>query len=204
MINRIRHIFFGLTLLLFLFLTGTASASTIEATLDKEEAWVGEGISLLITLRAPGPFSGTASFELPETGHTFFIKEGNPLVGSETIQGVTWLTQKHQFRVYTQDSGDVVIPPIRVRFEAKKDYTSAPEPYSGSTEAQHVQSRRPPGATGMVISAQEMLVQQAWSTFPENGLKPGDVIIRSVTRTANKTTGMIFSDADLSLSPIHI
>ncbi|MDF7826117.1 hypothetical protein P4B35_18950 [Pontiellaceae bacterium B12227] len=159
---------------------------------------MGEGVPLLITLRARGPFSGTASFDLPETAQTFFIKEGSPSVGSETVGGDTWLTQAHEFRVYTQLSGTVEIPPIRIRFEAKKDYISDPEPHTGSTEALHFQSRRPPGTKGIVVSVEDMKVQQTWTGGAEEDLKPGDVVIRRITRKANKTTGMIFPDVDLS------
>ncbi len=187
-----------LILLLLAFPMIGRSADSILAKLGADTAWVGEGVPLLITLRAKGPFSGTASFDLPETAQTFFIKEGGPSVGSETFGGETWLTQLHEFRIYTQKSGEIVIPPIGIRFEAKKDYISDPEPHTGSTQPLSFHSRRPPGAKGMVVSVEELKVQQTWTGGTDEDLKPGDVIIRRITRKANKTTGMIFPDADLS------
>ena len=174
------------------------SNETIPAKLGTETAWVGEGVPLLIILWAKGPFSGTASFDLPETDQTFFIKEGSPSVDTETRDGETWLTQSHAFRIYTQKSGPIAIPPIHVRFEAKKNYVSIPEPHAGSTKPLSFHSRRPPGTEGMLVSVEKMTVEQRWTGGTEEQLKPGDVVIRHITRTADKTTGMIFPNADLS------
>lgn len=192
--NVVQHIV-TYTLLLPSLMCSTY-AERIDAKLDTESAWVGEGVSLYITLWAKGPFSGTAAFDLPTKSRTFIIKEGSPVVGSESSGGESWLTQRHEFRIFTQESGEVVIPPINVRFEAKKDYVSAPEPFAGTTPPLHFISNRPPGTEGMslVMAAQHLQVEQVWSPQPGTELKPGTVVQRTITRRAVGTTAMVFPD----------
>ena len=189
-----------MVVLLCIALPVLVGAEILDAELGAESAWTGEGVPLYITLRASGPFSGTASFDLPETTQTFFIKAGSPTVGSETALGKTWITQRHEFRIYTQKSGEVLILPIQVRFKAKKDFISQPEPHSGETAPLHFRSRRPPGTADlkMVVSATAMRVEQIWPTKEHPVYEPGDVIVRRIIRRARGTTGMVFAIPDLS------
>ncbi|MEN8253871.1 MAG: hypothetical protein ABFR33_00225 [Verrucomicrobiota bacterium] len=165
-----------------------------------ESAWIGEGVPLSITLRAPGPFSGTAVFDLPELPHTFIIKQGGPTVGSETAGGETWMTQHHEFRVYTQTGGIIELPAIRVRFNAKKDFVSKPEPHEGRTSTLDFESRRPPGTESgqVVVATPHMQIEQSWSAWPDQMMKAGDVVERRIVRRATKTTAMVFPDLPLA------
>jgi hypothetical protein len=141
-----------------------------------------------------GPFSGTASFDLPRLPKTAFVKTGNPVVGSEQIEGETFITQRHQFKIYTQQSGDIVIPAIAVRFSGKKSFTSDPEPVNGVTRELRFRSRRPPGTAsmGVVVSVADIEIEQAWQPNRITDLEAGDVIQRTITRTAEETTAMMF------------
>ncbi|MEN7972326.1 MAG: hypothetical protein ABFR47_00675 [Verrucomicrobiota bacterium] len=177
--------------------TVSAGAETlVKAELGVESAWVGEGVPLHITLHAPGPFSGTAVFDLPELPYTFIIKQGSPTVGSKTLRGETWMTQRHEFRIYTQQSGTIELPAIRVRFSAKKDFVSKPEPREGTTLPVRFESRLPPGARPgqMVVASPNMTITQVWSIDPGQTLAAGDVVERRIVRRATETTGMIFPD----------
>ena len=127
----------------------TLAADPVHATINKETAWTGEPVSLIITLYSPGPFSGTASFDLPELPRTAIIRTGSPVVGSETVDEDTWFTQRHELNLYTQRSGPIEIPSFRVQFSGKKTFTSDPEPMEGSTPKLQFQSNRPPGTDSM-------------------------------------------------------
>jgi hypothetical protein len=84
-------------LLLLVFATRPAIAfdvAPVRAELSETTAWTGEAVSLVVTLYSPGPFSGTAAFEIPQLPRTAFVKVGNPLVGSEQIEGESYLTQR--------------------------------------------------------------------------------------------------------------
>ncbi len=78
----------ALVAVLLLIFTNLFSASSlaveqVRAQLGKESAWAGEAVPLIITLYSPGPFSGTASFELPDLPRTAIVTGGRPIVGSE-------------------------------------------------------------------------------------------------------------------------
>ena len=187
-----------LCFLLFTSLTSDAqSADTVRATIETETAWTGEAVSLIVTLYSPGPFSGTASFALPELPRTAILKVGNPVVGTEVIDGETWFTQRHQFKLYTQQSGEVVVPPFAVRFKGKKTFTSDPEPMSGTTPELRFRSNRPPGTEklGVVIATTQMNVEQTWSPHEAVTVTAGAVIQRTITRTALGTTAMMMPPA---------
>jgi len=181
-------------LALLLFVPSVSSAAEpVRATIGKETAWTGEAVALIITLYSPGPFSGTASFDLPELSRTAFVKSGNPLVGSEEVGDESFLTQRHEFAVYTQGVGEIVIPAFRVRFSGKKTFTSDPEPMEGSTPELRFQSKRPPGTEklGVIVVAAELEATQTWQPDSIDTVNAGDVIQRTITRRATGTTAMM-------------
>lgn len=165
----------------------------VEAELGKESAWTGEAVPLVLTLYSPGPFSGTASFDLPRLPQTVVIPSGTPVVGSTTVDGDTYFTQRHVLTIYTQRSGEIEIPAFEVRFAGKKTFTSDPEPINGTTKPLKFQSNRPPGTDelGVVIAVDKMDVTQTWTPDAVSSLKAGDVIERTVTRMASGTTAMM-------------
>lgn len=160
------------------------AAETVRAKVGKETAWTGEAVPIIITLYSPGPFSGTAAFDLPELPQTVFVKTGTPLVGSEEIDDESYITQRHEFALYTQRSGKIVIPAFRVRFAGKKTFTSDAEPMEGITSELQFESKRPPGteSMGVVISATAMKIEQSWNPMSPSEIEAGDVILRTITR----------------------
>ncbi|WP_182869597.1 BatD family protein [Stieleria mannarensis] len=179
------------------------AADPVTAELAQESAWTGEGVSLVITLYSPGPFSGTATFEFPELSQTVLIRGDSPVVGSESMDGVTYFTQRHEVTVYTQRNGRIVIPSFQVRFAGKKTFTSAPEPIEGVTPELTFQSKRPPGtdSLGFVLTASDMQVAQSWSPEVVETLRAGDVIERTITRKATGTTAMMMSPIEAVAPP---
>lgn len=187
-----------ISLVWLVLLHGVANAAPdLEAKLAKDSAWTGEGVTLVITLYSPGPFSGTAAFDFPELPLTTFVQVGSPVVGSKTVDGESLLTQRHEFVVYTQRSGEIVIPPFQVRFAGKKSFVGEPEPVLASTPELRFQSRRPPVAEslGVVVAVTEMSGRQAWLPDDSTELQAGDVVQRTITREAPRTTSMMFPPA---------
>ncbi len=165
----------------------------VQAEIEKETAWTGEAVPLIIKLFSPGPFSGTASFDLPDLPRTAFVQAGNPVVGSEEVDGESYFTQRHVLTLFTQRDGEIVIPAFRVRFSGKKTFTADPESMEGFTPELRFQSKRPPGteSMGTVVSATEMDVQQTWNPQSPEEIQAGDVIVRTIRRTAVGTTAMM-------------
>ena len=175
----------------------------VQAKLGQDTAWTGEAVSLIITLYSPGPFSGTASFDWPELPALAFVRAGNPLVGSESIDGRTWLTQRHEFAIYTQRAGDVIIPPFRVRFAGKTTFVSEAEQMQGFTPELRFRSERPPGTEqqGVVVAASNMEVTQTWQPDSNDSARAGDVITRAIVRRAAGTTAMMLPPIDIETPP---
>ncbi len=172
----------------------SAAAEVVRAELGEDEVWTGQAVSLFVTLYSPGPFSGTASFDLPELPLTTFLKIGNPLVGSEQTDDDSYFTQRHEFALYTQRDGEIVIPAFCVRFAGKKSFTSAVEPLEGFTQELRFRSTRPPGTErlGVVVAAVNMETSQTWEPAAIGPVQAGDVIARTILRRAVGTTAMMF------------
>jgi hypothetical protein len=191
---------FAGVLLLAAWSSVSAAAEVVRAELGKDTAWMGEAVPLSVTLYSPGPFSGTASFELPVLPKTAFVRAGNPVVGSEQVGAKRYFTQRHEFAVYTQRAGEIAIPAFRVHFAGKKTFTSAAEPMEGLTRELRFESRRPPGTEhlGMVVAAKNMEVTQTWQPGTSGPVHPGDVIARTISRRADGTTAMLFPPVSIA------
>ena len=183
----------SLVLVLAFARDGVAEQKTVRAEIVKDTAWMGEPVPLVITLYSPGPFSGTASFDLPELPRTAILRGGSPLVGSEQVDGESYFTQRHELTVYTQNAGEIVIPAFRVRFSGKTTFMSDPKPMEGFTPALRFRSKRPPETDklGVVVAATEMEVTQTWRPASMGTVNAGDVIERIITRRATGTTAMM-------------
>ncbi|XZE52205.1 hypothetical protein SH139x_003888 [Planctomycetaceae bacterium SH139] len=165
----------------------------VRAELGEESVWMGQAVPLLVTLYSPGPFSGTAAFELPKIPRTIVMKAGTPLVGNEDIDGVSYFTQQHEFTIYTQQTGEVVIPAFRIRFSGKKTFTSEPESMEGSTPELLFESRRPPDTEqfSALVSAAELASTQSWNPEATEPIKAGDIVERTIARRVSGTAAMM-------------
>ncbi|TWT81378.1 hypothetical protein CA13_28300 [Planctomycetes bacterium CA13] len=198
---------FALLLLVVLFCRSVAAIAPVRIKLGQETAWMGEAVTITVTLYSPGPFSGSPAFDLPEIPLTAIVKTGNPVVSSEQVEGETYLIQQHEFTLFTQQSGEIAIPPFRVRFEGKSSFLAKAEPVEGMTAEVKFQSKRPPDteSMAMVVTATKMQIEQSWEPSPEVSLKAGDAIVRSVNREAEGTTAMMLAPiADQSMQGVKV
>lgn len=196
-VDRIRVVCFVCVACLILSTKTASAAEPLKASIDKESAWTGEAVLMVITLYSPGPFDGTASFDLPELSRTSIIKIGNPVVGSEDVGDESFLTQRHEFNIYTQRSGTIVIPPFEVRFRGKESFVGDVKSVNATTSELKFESKRPPGtdSLGVVIATEKLNCEQSWTPDSLAHLKAGDVIERTVTRRVTGTSSMMLSPA---------
>ena len=170
-----------------------AEVEPVEISLPESSAWMGERVILVVKLRAPGSFSGAARFDLPELPRTLLLKTGNPVVGSERLEGRDWLVQTHQFSLFSQQAGKLVVPPFTVRFEAREGFTGPTTERVVETEPFEVEIRRPPGSEGIpfLVSSDNLTVSQSWdpASLPEK-IEVGQVIRRIITQKSDGLTGM--------------
>lgn len=187
---------------MFVVTSAVNAAEVVRSSVSKRAAWTGEPVPIIVTLYSPGPFSGTASFDLPELPQTIIVVSDRPVIGSEQIDGETYFTQRHTLTLYTQKAGEIVVPPLVVRFAGRPTFTADPEPMQGETDALRFQSNRPPvsGDLGMIIAANSMEVRQEWSS-EDSDWSAGDVILRTIHRTASGTTAMMMPPVPVEVLP---
>ncbi|WP_020469490.1 BatD family protein [Zavarzinella formosa] len=186
------------TLLIVLLIANPAFAdppasSRVELS-PKTEAWVGQRVQLIITLFAPDLFAGAPSFDIPPVpGVIVLPPSGSPTIGSETVGGESFTTQRHEFSLYAQRPGVVKIPAIKVRFETNAGFGKPVVVRRVTTSPVSYEAKSPPGAEklGTVIAARNLQVTESWKPDPADA-KAGDAFTRTVTITADDTPGMIF------------
>src|SRR5262245_11366647 len=89
----------------------------------KGDIWVGQRVTLVVELLAPGFFTSAPAFDLPQVSGVILLPpEGRPVVGSETVDGTTCTTQRHELAAFAQRAGRVGIPAFSVRFSSSPEF----------------------------------------------------------------------------------
>lgn len=186
----------AIALFLAMIFTASAQEPLVRSSLEKQEdTWVGQRITCIVELLAPGFFSGTASFDLPDPPGMMMIPPvSSPTVGSEDIGGVSYTVQHYELAVFSRRAGEQTVPAFPIRFSYKrqpldKDSVAA----SGMTEPLHFTAKLPPGAEklGSIISARDLKVVETWKPEPGKA-KAGDAFTRTITFSAPDVPAMAF------------
>ena len=189
----------------FLMLIGSVCADpSLTLEVPKKEAWTGERLSFYIELRAPGSFKGAPNFDLPRIERSVILKVGTPTLGSITENGQEFLTQRHEFALFSQASGEIELPPIKARFRHLKGYTGPAFDASLETSAAKLKINRPPesDALGFLVTTDSMEIEEKWDPQPGE-LKTGDVIKRTIVQKASKNKNRLCC-VDLIGSPVEL
>lgn len=158
--------------------------------------WTGQRVELAIDLIAPGYFSGSPVFELPSPADMLLVPPaGSPVVGSETINGQSYITQRHIVTFYPRRPGAFEIPGFAIRFAIKPDpLAHDPLPQSVLTTAVRIEAKQPPGlpADGMTLTSTDLTVEESWKPVPKQDAKPGDAYVRTIIWKASDLTSIAF------------
>jgi hypothetical protein len=184
---------------LLLLLPPTASAADPPARVKVEVspadgAWVGQRVTLAITLATPDLFAGVPSFDMPPiAGAVVLPPAGSPVLGSETVGDASYTTQRHEFAVYAQRAGVVRVSPFPIRFETNAGFGKPTVRRQVTTDEVSFAAKPPPGTErlGTVIAARDLRVTDEWAPEPK-APKVGDAVTRTVTVTAADVPGMVF------------
>ncbi|HET9534737.1 MAG TPA: BatD family protein, partial [Mesorhizobium sp.] len=177
-------------LIVFGIIGAVAQEPKVRASIGTQgDLWVGQRITLVVELLAPGYFSGVAGFDLPNPpGLLLTPPEGSPIVSSETIDGTSYTVQRHELAVFSRRAGEQTIPPITVRFQFKRNPLDK-ETIAAAVRTKPVtfNAKLPPGAEklGSLISARNLKVEEAWTPEPGKA-KAGDAFTRTITFTARQ------------------
>lgn len=162
---------------------------------DETTLFIGQKGTLVIELLAPGYFSGTPAFDLPNVpGAVLVPPSGSPVVGSRDEAGVSYTLQRHEVAVIFHRIGQQTLPPFHVRFAFRraaldKEVVAADE----TTDSKTVSITAPPGAEDLpsLICANDLTVDEQWSPEPGDA-KVGDAFTRTITFSADDVPGMAF------------
>jgi hypothetical protein len=185
-------------LLLLLLVTPAVAADAeprVKVELSpRDGAWVGQRVTLAVTLHAPDLFAGVPSFDVPPIpGAVVVPPAGSPVIGSESVGGDMFTTQRHEFAVYAQRPGVVRIPPFPIRFETNAGFGKPTVRRQVTTAELSFTAKTPPGAEGLgtVIAARGLTVTDEWRPEPK-AAKVGDAFTRTLTVAAADVPGMVF------------
>lgn len=161
----------------------------------KGDVWVGQKVTFVVELLAPGFFSGAASFDLPKTPGLLLVPpSGSPVVSSETIDDVSYTVQRHEAAVFARRAGEQTIPPIPIRIQFKRNPLDKQSVAATlQTEPVRFAAKAPPGAEklGSLICARDLQVEETWKPEPGKA-KAGDAFTRTITYTAPDVPAMAF------------
>jgi len=174
-----------------------AQDAKVRASLtNKGECWVGQRVTLVVELLAPGYFAGAPSFDLPDPPGVLLVPPvGSPTLGSEEIDGTTYTVQRHELSVFARRAGAQTIPPLTVRFRFKRQpLDKETVPASVRTEPLSLTAKAPHGAEGLggIISARGLTAVESWTPAEPKKAKAGDAFTRTVTYAAPDVPAMAF------------
>ena len=83
--------------------------------------WVGQKVTVVVEVLAPGFFSSSPSFDLPDPqGVLLMPPMEHPIVSSETISNTSFTVQRYELTAFPMRAGEQSIPAIPVRFSYKR------------------------------------------------------------------------------------
>ena len=161
------------------------------------DVYVGQRLTLVVELFAPGFFASAATFDIPDPqGVLLMPSTEHPIVSSQDIDGVSYSVQRHELFAFPKRGGSQTIPSLPVRFAFKRSpLDQAKVSASVTTDPVKFTVLLPPGAEGLgnVISARKLKVEETW--HPELGkttIKPGNAFTRTIIFSAPNLPGMVF------------
>ncbi len=171
--HRLKWLVVGTSLLLMSALAtmstpvNAADLAKVRVALETNPpVWVGQKIAFHVDLMSPTFFSGTPTFDLPEVPGGVLMKgDERPVVSTEQVDGNTYSVQRHQFLLFPQRNGTIIVPAFQTRFAVAPAYGKPPVEQKLVTDPLRVEVRMPPGAEGlsMLISTTELNVNDKWS-----------------------------------------
>jgi hypothetical protein len=164
-----------------------------------ETIWVGQKVSLVIELLAPGYFASAASFDLPDPPGLLLLPAAErPVLGSKQIGDVSYTVQRHELSLVAERAGPQVVPALTARFMFKRAPLDTNEVAAAlKTEPVAFVSVLPAGAEGLgtVISSRDLAVKETWEPVPgKSALKVGDVVKRTISFSASDVPAALFPE----------
>ena len=181
------------------FRNAYGEVAAVAVRVSQDQAWVGQRLPFFVELRSSGSFAGAASFDLPQLPGVILMKIGNPVVGSQNIDGDSWFVQTHEFALFSQRSGAVVVPPFPVRFSRRDGFTGPVSDVSTDCPSLTAQIQRPPSTVGIgfLMTTESLDVSESWDP-PPAPVKVGAIFKRTIVLSASQLSGMALAPAPVT------
>jgi hypothetical protein len=156
--------------------------------------WVGQRAPIEIDLLTPTTFASSPVFELPEIPGALIVRmEEHPTLGSEVVDGATYVIAQHDLALFAMRPGTYDIPPFTVRVTSADAPGEQPVEHRLTTPPLRIEARLPPGAEQVpsLISTSALTVSEQWTPEPKEA-RVGDAFTRTVTRSAPDVPAMAF------------
>lgn len=177
-------------------LPALAIDARVRAGLELEDApWVGQQVVLKVELLSNGLSFGGQHIRIPEVPGALVLEDVVSTVRlTEQVDGGTWQVLSYRYPMFAQRAGRIEIGPIAVAFDVSEGFGSEPVSFDLQTEALSFEARSPPGVDdpARLVTTTDFTLQVEVTPDPV-GLKVGDALTRTITRTAPTVSGMAFA-----------
>ena len=153
--------------------------------------WVGQRLNLNVTLFTTIAFAGVPRFDLPkDTGLAIIADEAHPLLDTQTIDGVSYVSKLYTISLFPLHSGMLTLPAFSVEFDYQGDAGQESEATLSTTAAQiTVQAVLGADPNLPLVTATDLKVDDRWTPNPDKAAV-GDAFTRSITLRATGMPGM--------------
>jgi hypothetical protein len=177
-------------------LPALAIDAQVRAGLEQEgDPWIGQQVVLKVELLSNGLSFGGQRIRLPDIPGALVLEDAVSTVKlTEKVEGESWQVLSYHYPMFAQRAGRIELAPVAVAFTVSEGYGSEPVSFELQTEALSFEVRSPPGVddpAGLVTTTDFSLRVEVMPD-PE-GLKVGDALTRTITRTAPAVSGMAFA-----------
>ena len=155
--------------------------------------WPGQRQTLYVKLYTTTSFAGSTRFELPGvSGMLIMESEDRPLLGTEKIDGVSYIFKQHEITLFPQRAGSLIFPPFEVEFGFRGAESKVVEQSFTTSELQFTVEKIPGTDPGRpVVTTSNLHVDDHWEPVPGKA-RVGDAFTRTITMIADDLPGMAF------------
>jgi hypothetical protein len=156
-----------------------------------DKIWVGQRLAMNVTLFTTTSFAGVPRFDLPkDAGLAILADDAHPLLGTKTIDGVSYISKQYAISVFPLRFGTLTLPAFPVEFGYQGDAGQESDATLSTTAAQ-ITVLAVPGADAQLplVTATEFKVDDRWTPNPDKAAV-GDAFTRTIALRATGVPGM--------------
>jgi hypothetical protein len=199
-VPRFKLAIFSATVLLHVLAHASAVRAADRAivrlsTSNQGAVYVGQRVTLIAELLVQGTFDAAPAFDLPKLPGALLMQSSDrPVIGSEDIDGATYVTQRHELFVVSMRAGTTQIPSFEVRVAVKPSPDKPAEELRVQAMPLAIEAKMPPGAEHLasIISSKRVTAEQTWNSQPGERVKVGTSFTRAITLSAADVPSMAF------------